>query len=195
MLPNCSGKNVTWRRDLLAALRLHPSGKGGRGVADRVAAAIADMDTQPAQPRHATGAAAATFEPEPLGYMHLLILGLVEWPARMGHREAPRWLENALQTFPAQEAWQEKRRCTAWALLDTTALFIISTYIRKLPAPQALLTVVVGTVIMNSWRSLQATFGADGIPLRITALMLAELRVSARKPAVQTCARRLWEDS
>ena len=76
--------------------------------------------------------------------------------------------------------WARQRRRTVWALLDTTSVFQLAHYVRKLPPVVALLCVVAGTVCRNSWRVLQAVF-PDRVPYPATAPLIARLQPDARR--------------
>lgn len=173
-------ENVSWRLALAAALRRHAPGRGNRGVVATALREIESLDGL-ADPGP-VAIAPARFERAPLQrYMDLLLLACFEWHLRLGFLEARPWYDSLLRKFAGRKQWLQQRRCTVWALLDTTAVYMIAHYLRKLPGTQALLCIVVGTVCCNSWRSLAAVFGSAGVPNAVTALQLATLQAAAKK--------------
>lgn len=178
--------HAAWRSDLVAALEPYTRSRGCRGV---VAAAVNTVQSLIngfgiAQPNliDTFGVPDECFDPVPLAtYMDLLLLGFFEWHLRLGMRDPEPWYQQLLRTFPGREQWLHQKRCTVWALLDTTAIYILAHYVRVLPPSQALLTIVVATVCFNSWRVLHAVFGPSGVPLDTTALKLARRQAHARQ--------------
>jgi len=63
-------------------------------------------------------------------YMTLLLAGLLEWHERMG-------------TLAGRESFLNQRRCLVWEGLDSTAIYIISSYIKTLQPEKALLAIVM----------------------------------------------------
>lgn len=110
-------------------------------------------------------------------YMDLLLLGCFEWHLRLGF-QASQGHTRLLKTFPGRKQWLQQRRCTVWALLDTTAVFLIYQYVRRLSPDRALLSVVVATICHNSWKVMLALFGDAG-GTQTTALQIARLHASA----------------
>ena len=182
--------NTTWRPALAAALRAYVGGRGTRGV---VAAALQTVE----ELEH--GAAIGVGNPAGLHahgdrfddsalhvYMDLLLLGFLEWHVRLGFRQAAAWCRKLLNLFPGKRQWQQQRRCTVWALLDTTSVFLISKYVRRLQPPLALLSVVVSTVCFGHWKKIWAVLGDEGVPHPISALSCC----GAKKPQCRRVALR-----
>ena len=179
--------NVAWRPTLAAALSHYLPGRGNRGVVASALAKINMMDAATAAPLadRLLPTSADAFDPSALArYMDLLLLGLLEWHVRLGVQEVQPWYLKLLGKFPGQPQWLRQRWCTVWALLDTTAIFLISHYIRRLPPARALLSIVIATVCHNSWKVMLTLFGASGVP-HVSALQMARLHTAAQTaPAI-----------
>ena len=184
--------NTTWRPALAAALRAYVGGRGTRGV---VAAALQTVE----ELEH--GAAIGVGNPAGLHahgdrfddsalhvYMDLLLLGFLEWHVRLGFRQAAAWCRKLLNLFPGKRQWQQQRRCTVWALLDTTSVFLISKYVRRLQPPLALLSVVVSTVCFGHWKKIWAVLGTREfhIPFLLWAWHISKL-LRCKKTPMSPC--------
>eukprot|EP00435_Cladocopium_sp_Y103_P017514 s3817_g4.t1 len=175
--------NIAWRPTLATALSPFTHGKGNRGIVAAALAKIQDMDASREAPLadQLLSTDASCFDPPALArYMDLLLLGFLEWHVRLGVQDVQQWYLKLLGKFPGRPQWLRQRRCTVWALLDTTAIFLISQYIRRLPPPRALLSIVIATVCHNSWKVMLTLFGAAGVP-HGSALQMARLQAEARK--------------
>lgn len=178
--------HAAWRSDLVTALEPYARGRGSRGVVQAALHAVRSLDPGigPVQPNlfDIFVIPDECFDPRPLAtYMDLLLLGFFEWHLRMGMCDPEPWYRKVLRTFPGRVQWLQQRRCTVWALLDSTAIYILAHYVRVLPPAQALLTIIVATVCFNSWRVLHTVFGPSGIPLDTTALKLACCQARAKQ--------------
>eukprot|EP00435_Cladocopium_sp_Y103_P075488 s4_g58.t1 len=162
------------------ASRAHEGGRRSRGVVSEAILRQLDNAEVPVQ------ALPAVVQTNRWGagmlrhYFVLLLAGLCEWHERLGHPQASAWKARVLRRFPGKTAFLQQRRCLIWTGLDTTTVYIVANYIRRLPPVQALLGIVIGTISFNNWRYLSAIFGNDGPPQPLTALTLAQLHAAAR---------------
>ena len=181
-LVRAAAVQFAWRPALTAAMRPYSGGHGSRGV---VAVAMEQIQAMSGAYSPTDGLPAldveACFEAKGLTrYMDLLLLGCFEWYLRLGFQAPAAWHAQLLSTFPGRKQWLQQRRCTVWALLDTTAVFLIAHYIRQLEPDLALLSIVVATICHNNWKVLMSLFGATGVP-RATALEVALRQAQARE--------------
>lgn len=169
--------NESWKDDVLTALRPYAAGKGTRGV-------VADVVRRLEAGEVDGGVWGVNLLWDAVAlrkYMTLLLAGLMEWHERMGVVRAGKWKLQVLRGFKKKAAFLKQKRCLVWAGLDSTAIYIISQYIRCLSPEQALLSIVIATVCYNSWRYLDAIFGAAGPPWPLTALSMASIHARARE--------------
>ena len=130
-------------------------------------------------------ATAAFREDKVVEYMHFLLMGLCEFHARLGHVPARKWLHRLVLGAQSAGAWRKRRRCTVWAMLDTTSLYMTKQYVRRLDQARALHTIVIACVCCNHWRPLQLLYGDEGVPLPTTAGQFARAHAEARRRHAQ----------
>ena len=174
--------NVDWTPCVVAALKPYAKGKGGRGVVQRALNTLENIENNSDAPGQAM-AGNMPFEWDELAlqrYFTLLGAGLFEWHERLGSKPAKRWKEKLLEGFAGKEAFLCQRRCSVWAGLDSTSMFLIGNYIRKLGPVQAMMTVVIVCVCYCNWRYAAALFGSEGAPYPLTALTMAKRHQDAR---------------
>lgn len=111
----------------------------------------------------------------PRRHFVLFLAGLCEWRARLGHLQVSAWKNRLFSRFPGKKGFLQPKR----AGLDTASIYIIATFVRRLPPIQALLGIVIGTISFDNWRSWLEIFGQDGPPHPLTALTMVQLHTAA----------------
>ena len=169
-----------WRPGLKTALVEYMNdndgtdGKGGRAASQKALAQIRAMPE--------SGESGVPGEPQPMLLMHApwrrdilavyvryLLLTVLEWHVRVQHD----WAKvPILRGFKHKASFLKTRRCTTWAMLDSTSMYMLTTYVRGWQGESAMLlaTLVVCVVCIDSWRGIRAVFNPAGVPRGLTAL-------------------------